>query len=132
LFAFGSDDRLDLFIKSPEASDPGESGRAGVHVGFLRVGLRTETRFNDAITWTNTAAYGPDRTDLRFGTDLFDIKVQTLALRSELRARLHERITTTAGLDVQALRYDLDMLVKPYPASGEGDGPYFARPSRRF
>ncbi len=132
LFAFGSDDKLDLFVKSPEASDPGESGRTGVHVGFLRVGLRTETRFNDAITWTNTAAYGPDRQDLHFGTDLFDITVQNLALRSELRTRLHERITTTAGLDVQALRYDLNLLVKPYPATDDAQGPYFARPSRRF
>jgi TonB family protein len=132
IFAFGSDDKLDLFVKAPEAQDPGEGGRTGVHVGFMRVGLRTETRFSDSVTWTNTAAYGPDRQDLHFGRDLFDIVVQNFSYRSELRARLHERITTTAGLDVMGLRYDLDLFVKPYPTSDEAQGPYFARPSRRF
>jgi TonB family protein len=132
LFAFGSDDKLALFIKAPDAQDPGNGGDLGAHVGFIRVGLRTQTVFNDALSFSNTLAYGPDRQDLRFGTDTFDITVQNLSWRSELRARFHERITGTIGLDVTALRYDLDLYVKPYPATDEAEGPYFARPSRRF
>jgi TonB family protein len=132
LFAFGSDDKLALLIKSPDAQDPGSGGDLGVHVGFIRVGLRTQTQFNDALSWSNTLSYGPDRQDLRFGVDTFDIMVHNFALRSELRARFHERITGTIGLDLTALRYDLDLLVKPYPATDEAQGPYFARPSRRF
>jgi TonB family protein len=132
IFAFGSDDKLALLIKSPDAQDPGGGGRLGAHVGFMRVGVRTQTEFTDALSWTNTAAYGPDRQDLRFGSDVFDITVQNLALRSELRARFHERITGTIGLDITGLRYDLDLYVKPYPTTDEAEGPYFARPSRRF
>lgn len=132
LFAFGSDDKLALLIKAPDAQDPGNGGQLGAHVGFIRAGLRTQTVFNDAVSWNNTFAYGPDRQDLRFGTDTFDIMVHNFALRSELRARFHERITGTLGLDMSALRYDLDLYVKPYPTTDETQGPYFARPSRRF
>lgn len=132
LFAFGSDDKLALLIKAPDAQEPGGGGQLGAHVGFMRVGLRTRTEFSDALTWTNTAAYGPDRQNLHFGSDLFDITVQNLALRSELRARFHERVTGTVGLDVTGLRYDLNLFVKPYPTTDETQGPYFARPSRRF
>jgi hypothetical protein len=132
LFAFGSDDKLALLVKTPDVQDPGAGGKFGIHSGFLRFGLRTRTEFSDALTWTNTASWGPDRSNLVFGIDRFNFTIQQLALRSELRARFHDRVSGVFGVDTQASRYDLDLYVRPYPATDETQGPYFARPARRF
>jgi TonB family protein len=132
LFAFGADDKLELLIKTPDAQDPGEGGKIGVHTGFLRFGLRTRTEISDALTWTNTLSWGPDRSNLVFGVDRFDFTVQQIAGRSELRARFHERVSGAFGLDAQFSRYDLDLNVRPYPPTDEVESPYFARPARRF
>jgi TonB family protein len=132
LFAFGADDKLELLIKTPDVKDPGAGGEIGVHTGFLRFGVRTRTELNDDLTWTNTFSYGPDRSNLVFGIDTFYFTIQQLALRSELRARFHERVSGAFGLDFQTSRYDLDLNVRPYPPNDEADSPYFARPARRF
>jgi TonB family protein len=132
LFAFGADDKLELLINTPDVQDPGQGGKVGIHTGFLRFGLRTRTELNDALAWINTASWGPDRSNLVFGIDTFHFTVQQLALRSELRARFHERVSGAFGVDVQASRYDLDLNIRPYPATDEAEGPYFARPTRRF
>jgi TonB family protein len=132
LFAFGADDKLELLIKTPDVKDPGSGGDLSVHTGFLRFGLRTRTELHEDLTWINTFSYGPDRSNLVFGIDTFDFNVQQLTLRSELRARLHDKLSAAFGLDGQFSRFDLDLNIRPYPATDEADGPYFARPTRRF
>jgi TonB family protein len=132
LFLFGSDDRMALLIKSPDGQDPSEGGRLAARNSFLRLGLRLNTRFNDAVSLTNMLSWGPERSSFVFGIDSFDFTVQQFAWRSELRARLHRSITAAAGIDLTASRYDMRLYVRPYPATDEVDGPDFARPSRLF
>ncbi|HEX6243667.1 MAG TPA: TonB-dependent receptor, partial [Polyangiales bacterium] len=132
VFGFGADDKLELLIKTPDVKDPGSGGDLGIHTGFMRFGVRTRTNFSEDLSWVNTLSYGPDRNNLVFGIDTFHFTVQQLAARSEFRARFHPRVSGAIGLDFSASQYDLDLNVRPYPATDEADSPYFARPARRF
>jgi TonB family protein len=131
LFLFGSDDRMALLFKSP-AGDPSQGGELKAQNGFLRLGLRLNTRFSDAVSLSNMVSWGPERSSFVFGIDSFEFTVQQFVWRSELRARLHRSITAAGGVDFAASMYDLRLYVRPYPATDEAEGPYFARPSKLF
>lgn len=132
LFAFGSNDKMEMLVKTPDEQDPGEGGKLAANSGFLRFGLRFRSELANWLTLTNTLSAGPDRAHIAFGTDVFNYTVQNFFWRSELRGRFSEQVSATAGVDVAINRYDLHINVKPYPTTDEAEGPYFARPTRLF
>jgi TonB family protein len=132
LFAFGSDDRMELVLDAPDARDPAFGGAAGIHDGFWRVQGRVDTRPNDKLRWTNTVSVGRDTGNTHIGEMYLDLAFWNLQARSDLRAKLHPMISAIAGIDVQYDRYDVGYRFPAADFEGSGDddnaGPSFGKP----
>jgi TonB family protein len=129
LFAFGSDDRMELLLDSPDSRDPAFGGAAGVHDGFWRVQGRIDTRPTDSLRWTTTLSLGRDTGNTHIGQMYLDLAFWNLQARSDVRAKLHPMVSAIAGIDVQYDKYDVGYR---FPAgdfeSGENTGPAFGKP----
>jgi TonB family protein len=132
LAVFGSDDRLELLIKSPNPSDPGQGGSIASATSWIRAQLRVESQLSDHTRFTNMLSWGYTDSGARFGDAHFDFGLHEINGRSELRTQLSSWLGWTAGLDVAYQRYDVDLLLGPYPGDNTAPGPYFARPSRKI
>ncbi len=126
----GADDRLAVFVQ-PGAQDP-LGGNLSMHSNFTRLIGRVDSQLTDNVSLSQTLAFGTERFAFDFGREFADASLYSGQSRTELRARLHERVTGVLGADVQLLYHDTDMRIYPYPTTGEVDGPYFARPTRTF
>jgi TonB family protein len=127
---FGADDRFAIVVKSPDASAPGSGGYTGGAVRFLRAQLRLDTELSERVHWSNTLAWGLTDSRIRAGNNPFDLSVNELDARSELRTRLAREVSLTTGLDAGYARYDVDATFRPYDADNASPSPYFARPAR--
>jgi TonB family protein len=130
LAVFGSDDSFAILIKSPNPSDPAQGGRLSSTSRWLRAQLRLESQLSEHIQWNNMLSYGYTDSNALFGNDYFRYDLHEINGRSELRARLAPCLSWTGGLDFSYARYDVDLLLAPYPGDNAAPGPYFARPSR--
>jgi TonB family protein len=129
LFAFGSDDRLELLLKSPDASDPAQGGGVSLHTGFWRVQGRVDTRLSSNTRWTTTLAVGKDTAQFGVGNLDIDTGIYALDLRSDLRAQLLPELALSGGLDIQTGSYDVSWHLPPLDFEDNGsDGPLFGRP----
>ncbi|MFT3923729.1 MAG: TonB family protein [Myxococcales bacterium] len=127
---FSSDDRIAVFA-DPGASDP-VGGRLSAHQGFTRLALRVDSQLTDKLRLAQTLSWGTERYTFKFAGENSNAWLGTWQSRTELRLRLNEWFSAVIGADVQVLQYETTMRIKPYPATDEVDGPYFARPSRLF
>jgi TonB family protein len=129
LFAFGSDDRLELLLTSPDATDPAAGGDVSLHTGFWRVQGRVDTRLSENARWTTTLSAGKDIQHFGVGTLDFDLGIYALDLRSDLRAQLLPELALSGGLDVQTGSYDVSTRLPPVDfENDDSGGPLFGRP----
>jgi TonB family protein len=130
LFAYGSDDRMELLLKSSESGDPAETGDTKLHTGFVRVQARAETRISDDTRFTTSLGFGKDVEAFSQGPIDIDSNIHVLEGRSEFRFRVGEVITAVAGVDAQFISYDVDWRYPPLDLDdGDTSGPLFGRPT---
>jgi hypothetical protein len=129
LFVYGSDDRMELNMKSPSSSDPAQGGDTLLHTGFVRAQGRLETRMSENLRWTTTLAVGKNVETFAQGPVDVDSDIFTFEARSEFRFRLGKEVTAVAGIDSQFVSYDVSWKFPPIDLK-EGDtaGPLFGRP----
>jgi hypothetical protein len=127
--AFGSDDRLDILIKSANASDPSIAGGISTHTGFWRVQGRYTNRFSKETEFRLTSAAGEDYVDFSLGDNYFKLTSWPITTRVELAQKLEPRLTMNVGMDIFYAPYTVDVRFPPFPKPGEPPGgPFLSRP----
>ena len=129
LFAFGSDDRMELTLNSPDSKDPAFGGDAGLHQGFWRVQGRVDTRPTDKVRWTTTFSVGQTTNDNTIGGMYLNVTDLSIEGRSDLRAQVNPYLSAIAGIDV--MRDSFDAAYRLPATSFENDqdtGPIFGKP----
>jgi len=129
LFAFGSDDRMELTLNSPDSKDPAFGGNAGLHQGFWRVQGRVDTRPTDKVRWTTTFSVGQTSENTKIGGMYLEVKDLSLEARSDVRMQLAPSVSAIAGIDLMRDSFDASYRL---PAtsfeSNEDTGPVFGKP----
>jgi hypothetical protein len=128
LSVFGSDDRLQVLLKTPNSGEPAFTG-FGDHTGFIRgqalyknkLGANTELRANVAV--------GQDYVNINSGALTFDLVDTPITSRLEVSQRLDARLTMNAGFDVIYAPYSVKVVAPPLPKPGQPPpGPFSAQP----
>ena len=126
---FGSDDKLDILVKSVSGSDPSFAGGLSTHTGFWRLQGRYINRFNDDTRFRLTSAVGQDFVDFSVGDNFFHINSYPITTRAEIGQKLARGVTANVGLDMLYVPYDVAVRVPPPPRPGEApSGPFLERP----
>lgn len=125
---FGSDDRLELFLKSPNESEPAISGGVGFHTGFGRVQALYENQISERVRFKTVAAYGYDATQLSAGQLALRIDTNPLSSRAEIGVKATDWLTFNVGEDVVYSNARVEVRAPPPPRPGEADpGPINTR-----
>ncbi len=133
LALLGSDDRMELTMKTPTDSDPATGGEMSMNMGFARLHASATSHLNQDITWENTLALGTVREDFVSGPISLDLTSRSVNARSDFRMRLTEGVAATVGLDVEWADYDITLIAPAMDyETGESSGPVFGRPSTRL
>jgi TonB family protein len=128
---FGSDDRLDLLLKSASASNPDLAGTIGSHTGFWRGQALWRSDLGDDTELRAVAAFGQDYINLEAGTIAFDVTQWPVSSRLELAHKLARRLTMNVGLDLYYAPYSVSAQLPPPPVPGQPPpGPFSAQPLR--
>src|SRR5262249_34704016 len=128
-FFFGSDDRLDILIKSVNASDPALAGGISAHTGFWRMQGRYKNKFSDETELRAMAAVGQDFLDFEVGDQFFRLNSWPLTSRVELAQKLAQGLVANVGMDMLWQPYKVDVRFPPLPRPGEPPpGPIASRP----
>ncbi len=126
----GSDDRMELTMKTPSSSDPATGGDLSMNMNFARVHATATTRLGEDTIWENTLAVGTVGEEMGVGTISLDLTSRSVNARSDLRTRLAEGAWATVGLDVEWADYDITLIAPAMDyETGEASGPVFGRPS---
>jgi hypothetical protein len=129
LFLFGSDDRLDILIKSVNASDPALAGGISAHTGFWRMQARYKNKLSDETELRATTAVGQDFLDFEVGDQYFRLNSWPLTSRVELAQKLTQGLVANVGMDMLWQPYKVDVRFPPLPRPGEPPpGPIASRP----
>ncbi len=127
---FGSDDKLDILIRSVNASEPGLAGGISTHTGFWRLQARYKNRFDKDTELRLTAAVGEDFVDFNLGDNFFHLDSFPITSRAELARKVSRGFTLNVGLDLLYQPYDVTVRFPPFPRPGEPPGgPFLSRPS---
>ena len=126
----GSDDRLDILIKSVNASEPGLAGGISTHTGFWRLQGRYKNKLDADTELKVTSAVGRDFVDFSLGDNFFHLDSFPITTRAEITRRLGRGITSNVGLDLLYIPYDVSVRFPPPPRPGEPPGgPFLSRPA---
>jgi TonB family protein len=126
---FGSDDRLDLVVKTVDASDPSLAGGISSHQQFWRMQGRYRNKISADTELKITAAFGQDGLDFTLGSNFAHLTGDPLSTRIELSERIARGITANVGVDVLVEPYSVDVRFPPPPMSGmPPGGPFLSRP----
>jgi len=126
---FGSDDRLDLLLKSVNASDPSLGGGLSAHTGFWRVQARYRQRLGKDTEFRLVTAFGEDFVDFSLGDNFFTLKSHPLSARAELAQKIARGVTMNVGMDTLYAPYSVDVRFPPPSRPGEAPGgPLLSRP----
>jgi TonB family protein len=130
LLFFGSDDRLDLLIKSANASDPELAGGIGAHTGFWRTQARYVDKLSKNTEMRLVAAVGQDYIDFQLGSNYANITDTPITGRLEFAQKIAQGVTLNTGLDMYYAPYSIDVNFPPFPKPGQPPpGPGLAQPS---
>ena len=125
----GSDDQLDVLIKSVNGSDPSFAGGISTHTGFWRLQGRYINRFSDRTKFVLTSAVGEDFVDFNLGDNFLHVASYPISTRAELQQKIAPGVTANFGLDVMYTPYDVTVRFPPLPQPGTPPpGPFLARP----
>jgi TonB family protein len=129
LMFFGSDDRLDILVKSVAGSDPSIGGGISAHTGFWRGHARYRNRLGPDTELKLMAAVGRDFVDFTLGDVFFKLDTVPMTSRVELSQKLAQGVTMNVGMDMLYTPYTLHVRVPPLPRPGEPPGgPGLSRP----
>ena len=129
LLFFGSDDRLDLLLKSVNASDPSLGGGLSAHTGFWRAQARYRQRLGKDTEFRLVSAVGEDFIDFSLGDNFFTLSSHPITTRAEVSQRVARGLTMNVGMDVLYAPYTVDVRFPPPPKPGEAPGgPLLSRP----
>ncbi len=130
LLFFGSDDRLDLLIKSANASDPELAGGIGAHTGFWRTQARYIDKLSKNTEMRLVAAVGEDYIDFNLGSNFATITDYPITGRLEFANKIAQGVTINTGIDMLYAPYNIDVRFPPFPKPGQPPpGPGLAQPS---
>jgi TonB family protein len=127
---FGSDDKLDILLKSPSASEPELSG-FGDHTGFWRTQALYRNHISDRTELRIVGAFGEDYVNFNAGS-LLSVNLQDwpITSRVEVAERLDKRLTMNVGLDLLYEPYTVSVVAPPPPKPGQPPpGPFSSQPS---
>jgi TonB family protein len=126
---FGSDDRLDLIIKTVDASDPSLGGGISDHTGFWRLQARYRNKISDDTELKITPAFGEDFLDINLGDNFIKLDTHPLSLRTEVTQRLAKGLLANFGVDVLYVPYTVSARFPPPPKPGQPPGgPFLSVP----
>ncbi len=126
---FGSDDRLDILLKTVNASDPALGGGISDHTGFWRIQGRYRNKLSQDTELKVTPAWGEDFLDINLGDNFLKIDSHPLSLRAEVSQRVEKGVTANVGMDLLYAAYTVSARFPPLPRPGEpASGPFLARP----
>jgi TonB family protein len=118
LLFYGSDDRLDILVKSPTESDPGFGGGVSDRTSFWRLQAEYSNRLSETANFRVTAAVGQDSTALGIGDNYLHIDLVPVSGRAEVSQRIIQGVTAHAGVDVRVQSYDVAVRFPPIPQPG--------------
>ncbi len=116
---FGSDDRLEILLKSPFGGAPAAGGSLGLGTAFYRFQARYENRASDNTQFRMVAAAGKDAIAFNFGDNYFKLDSYPITLRAEVAQRLAPGVRTNFGIDWLYAPYSIGVRLPPIPVEGE-------------
>jgi TonB family protein len=126
---FGSDDRLDILLKTASSSEPDLAGAVGTHTGFWRAQALYRNKLSDAAEFRAVVAAGEDYQEFNVGTLFFKETDWPLTARVELAEKLDRRLTLNVGLDEIYAPYTGAARLPATPVAGQPPpGPFSAGP----
>jgi TonB family protein len=126
---FGSDDRLDILLKSASAGNATLTGGVGFHTGFWRAQAIYRNRFSDDTELRVVGSVGADYFEFNLGNLAFNIPDWPITSRIELAQKLEKRLTMNIGLDLLYEPYVLTAQAPPLLRPGQPPpGPFATRP----
>ncbi len=126
---FGSDDKIDVFLPSPSASEPAFGGTIGSHTGFWRAQALYRNKLSDRSELRVVGAVGEDYVSFNAGTLFFDFTMWPVTSRVELAEKLDKRLTMNVGLDLVYTPFTGAAQLPPLPKPGQPPaGPFSAEP----
>lgn len=129
LMFFGSDDRLDLLVKSVAGSEPSVGGSIGAHTGFWRGHARYRNKMGPGTELRVMAAAGRDFVEFNIGDVAFKLDSFPITSRVELAQKLAQGVTMNVGMDMLYTPYTAFVRAPPFPRPGEPPGgPLLSRP----
>ncbi len=129
LRAFGSDDRLEIIINDPAASDPALGGNLTFRTGFHRVQAVYEGALSKDVDASAMVSGGSQLIRFSIGNFLFNLDVYPLTTRSELGFKLTRGFKLNAGMDFLLAPAEVEVRAPAPPRPGEPDpGPFATRP----
>jgi TonB family protein len=127
---FGSDDRVDVLLKAPSASEPSLSG-FGDHTGFWRGQALYRNHIGDRTDLRVVGAFGEDYINFNVGSVL-NVNVQDwpITSRVEIAHKIEPRLTMNVGIDLLYEPYTLYVVAPPPPKAGQPpSGPFSGQQS---
>ncbi len=107
LFAYGSDDRLEMVMNAPSAATLSRRRRK-LHTSFVRVQARLETQYSRTTSaWNTSLSVGKDVERFSQGPIDVDTNVLGFEARSEFKFRFGDKVTAIAGVEGWLARYDV-------------------------
>lgn len=128
---YGSDDRLDVLIKSVNGSDPAVGGGLGLHTGFWRIAATYKQPLGAKTELSMVHAIGQNTIEFNLGDNAFKLTGMPLTNRVDLTQKISPGTTLDVGLDMLWQPYDIFVRLPPPPRPGEpNDGPGLSREPR--
>lgn len=128
-FFFGSDDRLEVLVRSVNGSNPGIGGNVTLGTGFYRLQARYVGKLSDDTELRLVGAVGKDAIDFSLGDNYFTLTTYPINPRAELSQKIAPGARNNLGLDILYSPYDVSVRLPPPPRPGEPPaGPFGSRP----
>jgi hypothetical protein len=129
LFFFGSDDRLEVLVRSVNGSNPGIGGNFGLGTAFYRFQARYLGKLSEDTELRLVAAVGKDALDFSLGENFFVLSSWPINPRAEISHRVAPGVRNNLGLDIFYAPFDVQGRFPPPPRPGEPPpGPFGSRP----
>jgi TonB family protein len=127
---FGSDDRVDILVKSASGAMPMLTGGLGFHTGFWRAQALYHNRIGDETELRVVAAVGEDYFEFNVNSLAFQITDWPITSRVEVAQKLNTRLTMNVGLDMLYAPYTITAKAPPLQQPGQPPPGPFADPDR--
>ncbi|MDP8999975.1 MAG: hypothetical protein M3O46_07680, partial [Myxococcota bacterium] len=129
-FAFlGSDDRVEILLKSASASNVTLTGSVGLHSGFWRGQGLYRNRLSDDTELRVVAAAGQDYFAFNIGNVALNITQWPITSRAEVAQKLDKRLTMNVGLDMYYAPYSIFVQAPAFNRPGQPPaGPFSTQP----